>query len=297
MSRPVHLAVQLPDSADFASLVRIAQTAERGLFDFVYLSAGFDSLTAMSAIAGVAENIGLVGAIDTTFSEPYEASRRLASLDHLSGGRAGAAVLTSSDAAVGENYRRGGYLPESEKYRRAEQFVSVVRAFWDSWAVDAVLADVDAGIYADPSRIHAVEYQSPQFDVRGVAALPAGPQGHPVLVYEDDSDAGRALGSRHADVMITRGRSVQECQAYYADVKSRVAAWGRDPQRVRVFARVSDANEVIRLVDADACDGFLLTSGPGELEQFVADVVSELQQRGIHRTQYGTTTLRAHLGL
>lgn len=271
MRKQVHLAAHFPgvnsttvwsdpaagSQIEFDSFVHLARTAERGLFDFFFLAEGLrlrehrgqiydldvmgrpDTFTVLAALAGATENLGLAGTINTTFNEPYEVARQFASLDHLSDGRAGWNIVTSSDAFTGENFRRGGYLPHAERYRRAEQFVSVTREFWDSWADDAVLADVDAGIYADPNRIHSVEYRSPQFDVRGVASLPAGPQGHPVLLQAGDSDEGRAFGSRHADAMFTLHSTLEAGQKYYADVLGRAAAWGRDPNTFKVFPAAS----------------------------------------------------------
>jgi FMN-dependent oxidoreductase (nitrilotriacetate monooxygenase family) len=162
-------------------------------------------------------------------------ARQFASLDHLSGGRAAWNVVTSSDAFTGENFRRGGFLGHADRYRRAEEFLTVARKFWDSWAFDAVVADVDAGVYADPARIHTVEHRGPQFDVRGVASLPAGPQGHPVLIQAGDSTDGRDFGAKHADALFTLHGELEAGQRYYADVKARAVAFGRDPNRLKVF--------------------------------------------------------------
>lgn len=283
MTKQVHLAAHFPgvnsttvwsdpasgSQIDFDSFVHLAQTAERGLFDFFFLAEGLrlrehrgrihdldvmgrpDTFTVLAGLAGVTEYLGLAGTINTTFNEPYEVARQFASLDHLSDGRAGWNIVTSSDAFTGENFRRGGYLAHTDRYRRAEQFVAVAREFWDSWADDAVLADVGAGIYADPSRIQSVDYRSPQFEVHGVASLPAGPQGHPVLLQAGDSDEGRAFGSRYADAMFTLHSSLEAGQAYYADVKGRAAAWGRDPELFKVFPA---ATVVLGDSDQDAAE-------------------------------------------
>ncbi len=123
----------------------------------------------LAALAAVTERIGLTGTINTTFNGPFEVARQFASLDHLSGGRAGWNIVTSSDAFTGANFRRGGFLDYAERYGRAEEFLTVARAFWDSWTPDAVVADVDTGIYVDPGRIKTVEHHGPHFDVRGMA--------------------------------------------------------------------------------------------------------------------------------
>ena len=186
--KQIHLAAHFPgvnnttvwsdpsagSQMDFGSFVHLAHTAERGLFDFFFLAEGLrllehrgrihdldvvgrpDTFTVLAALAAVTEKLGLAGTINTTFNEPYEVARQFATLDHLSDGRAAWNMVTSSDAFTGENFRRGGFLDHADRYVRAEEFITVARRFWDSWAPDAVIADVDAGIYADPGRIHVV---------------------------------------------------------------------------------------------------------------------------------------------
>jgi FMN-dependent oxidoreductase (nitrilotriacetate monooxygenase family) len=265
--KPVHLAAHFPgvnnttvwsdpasgSQIEFDSFVHLARTAERGLFDFFFLAEGLrlrehrgriydldvvgrpDTFTVLAALAGVTERLGLTGTINTTFNEPFEVARQFASLDHLSEGRAGWNLVTSSDAFTGENFRRGGFLGHADRYQRAEEFLTVAREFWDSWAADAVLADVDSGIYVDPERIRSVQHTGPQFNVRGVATLPAGRQGHPILLQAGDSDEGRAFGSRHADAMFTLHGSLEAGQRYYADIKGRAQSAGRDPEDIKVF--------------------------------------------------------------
>ncbi|WP_408632670.1 NtaA/DmoA family FMN-dependent monooxygenase [Mycobacterium saskatchewanense] len=238
---------------EFESFVHLAQTAERGLFDFFFLAEGLrlrehrgkihdldvvgrpDTFTVLAALAAVTERLGLAGTINTTFNEPYEVARQFASLDHLSDGRAAWNMVTSSDAFTGENFRRGGFLDHADRYTRAEEFLTVARRFWDSWAPDAVVADVRTGNYVDPSRIQVVEHHGGQFDVRGIASLPAGPQGHPVLLQAGDSSDGRDFGARHADALFTLHGSLEAGQRYYADVKARAAAYGRDPDQLKVL--------------------------------------------------------------
>ncbi|WP_094361410.1 NtaA/DmoA family FMN-dependent monooxygenase [Mycobacterium marinum] len=265
--KPVHLAAHFPgvnnttvwadpgagSQIEFESFVHLARTAERGLFDFFFLAEGLrlrehrgrihdldvvgrpDTFTLLAALAGVTDRIGLTGTINTTFNEPFEVARQFATLDHLSEGRAGWNIVTSSDAFTGANFRRGGYLDHADRYQRAEEFLTVARKFWDSWAPGAVLADIENGDYVDPERIRSVEHSGPQFEVRGFATLPAGPQGHPVLLQAGDSEQGRAFGARHADAMFTLHSSLQDGQRYYADVKGRARSYGRDPDQLKVF--------------------------------------------------------------
>jgi FMN-dependent oxidoreductase (nitrilotriacetate monooxygenase family) len=242
-----------PDSGsqlDFSSFVHLAETAERGLFDFFFLAEGLrlrehrgrihdldvvgrpDTFTVLAALAAVTDRLGLIGTVNTTFNEPFEVARQFATLDHLSDGRAGWNMVTSSDAFTGANFRRGGYLEYADRYVRAEEFITVARQFWDSWDADAVPADDASGRYVDPERVRAVEFHGAQFDVRGLATLPAGPQGHPILLQAGDSSDGRDFGAKHADALFTLHSELAAGQKYYADVKARAVANGRD---VKVF--------------------------------------------------------------
>lgn len=266
MSRkPIHLAAHFPgvnnttvwtdpsagSQIEFESFAHLARTAERGLFDFFFLAEGLrlrehrgrihdldvvgrpDTFTVLAALAGVTDRIGLTGTINTTFNEPFEVARQFATLDHLSDGRAGWNIVTSSDAFTGANFRRGGFLAHADRYRRAEEFVTVARRFWDSWAPDAVVRQ--DGVYVDPAGIRSVEFTGSQFDVRGFATLPAGPQGHPVLLQAGDSDEGRDFGARYADALFTLHGSLEDGRRYYADVKARARKFGRDPNQLKVF--------------------------------------------------------------
>ena len=167
--------------------------------------------------------------------EPFEVAPQFATLDHLSDGRAGWNMVTSSDAFTGENFRRGGFLDHSDRHKRAEEFIIVARKFWDSWAPGAVITDRDSGIYVDPSRIRQVEHNGAQLDVRGVRDAAAPAQGHPVLLQAGDSADGRAFGAKHADALFTLHSALEAGQKYYADVKGRAAYVGRDPDQLKVF--------------------------------------------------------------
>lgn len=266
MSRkPIHLAAHFPgvnnttvwtdptagSQIAFESFVHLARTAERGLFDFFFLAEGLrlrehrgfihdldvvgrpDTFTVLAALAAVTDRIGLTGTINTTFNEPFEVARQFATLDHLSDGRAGWNIVTSSDAFTGANFRRGGFLAHADRYARAEEFVTVARHFWDSWAPNAVVRR--DGVCVDPAAIRSVEFCGSHFDVRGFATLPAGPQGHPVLLQAGDSDDGRDFGARYADALFTLHGSLEDGRRYYADVKGRARKFGRDPSQLKVF--------------------------------------------------------------
>lgn len=278
--RRVHLAVRLPTSAiDVDAFARVARTAERGLFDFVLVADGAQPLPVLAALAALTERVGLVGTVDTTSRQPFEVARQFATLDHLSGGRAGCNVTAGSQVDA--------------DYRRAEEFLTVADALWDSWAPDAVVADAEAGVYARPDRIRAVEHHGEHFDVRGVATLPAGPQGRPVLMHTATSAAGVDFGARHADIVITPPG----------------VARGGNPDDVLVFAALgagADADRIAADIDlrvqSGVCDGVLLVphAGPRGLDEFdalVEQIVPSLQERGSFRSRYDGFTLREHLAL
>jgi alkanesulfonate monooxygenase SsuD/methylene tetrahydromethanopterin reductase-like flavin-dependent oxidoreductase (luciferase family) len=287
----VRLAVWSGGQIEFESLAHLANTAERGLFDFVCLADGLgqsDPLTALAALSGVTERVGLVGTVDLTINEPFEIARQFATLDHLSGGRAGWNIPATSEV-----------LPE---------FLEVARQFWDSWEPDAVVADDDTAIYIDPGRVHRVAHHGPNFDVRGMATLPAGRQGHPVLLHAGDTDC-LGFGVAQADVLCTPHAALEPSRRYYADVAARAAAAGRGPERLKVFAVVHGleqlgdtaahvADEIDRYVQSDACDGFILADlTPRGIDQIVYSVVPILQARGVFHTEYRGATMREHLGL
>ena len=252
--RQVHLAAHFPgvnnttvwsDPAsgshiDFDSFSHLAKTAEAGLFDFFFLAEGlrlrehqgkiFDldvvgrpnTTAVLSALAGVTHRIGLAGTLSATYNEPFDIARRLATIDHLSNGRAAWNVVTTSDAFTGENFRRGGYLDYADRYRRAEDFIDVARRLWDAAAADGAFA-----------------HDSDFFDIAG--RFPAGdlPSGHPVVFQAGDSDSGRDFATGSADVVFTRHSDPESGRKFYADVKSRLARYGRSEESLKIYPGVS----------------------------------------------------------
>ncbi|GAA2799256.1 LLM class flavin-dependent oxidoreductase [Kitasatospora sp. CM 4170] len=250
--KQIHLAAHFPgvnnttvwtdpqsrSQIEFASFRHLAETAERGLFDFLFLAEGLrlrevkgrihdldvvgrpESITVLNALAAVTDRLGLAATVNATFNEPYELARRFASLDHLSGGRAAWNVVTSSDAFTGENFRRGGYLDRADRYTRASEFVQLAREFWDA----------EGG---------TVRHRGPQFDVEGRLSLPRPPQGHPVVIQAGDSDEGREFAAATADVVFSRHSTLAAGQAFHADVKRRLAAYGRKPDELKIMPGVT----------------------------------------------------------
>jgi len=342
----------------------------------------------LAALAAVTTRLGLAGTLNATFHEPYELARQLATLDHLSGGRAAWNVVTSSGPFFGANFRRGGFLDYSLRYERAGEFIRTARELWDT----------DGGAFA---------HHGDQFDIEGRFGVPRSPQGRPVVLQAGDSDGGRELAAAEADAIFSRHHQLEDGQAFYRDVKARLPRYGRAPESLKIIPGVSfvlgetdaDAHErahairrkqvspqtaillleqlwnrdlsgydadgplpevdpdvsdgsiiqgragmypdplataaewraraeqknlsirdliievtgrqnfigtpdrvaaeLDRYVQTDACDGFILVPHltPGGLDEFVDKVVPLLQERGVFRTDYETTTLRGHLGL
>ncbi len=251
--KQIHLGVHFPgvnnttvwtdprsgSQIDFSSFEHLARRAEDAKLDFFFLAEGLrlrehkgrihdldvvgrpDTLPVLAALAAVTDRIGLAGTINTTFNEPFELARQFATLDLLSEGRAAWNLVTSSDAFTGENFRRGGYLDHADRYRRAAELVEVARTLWDSWDDEGVA--------------HPFEHTGPQFDVRGTFTTPRGPQGHPVLFQAGDSGEGRDFAAATADVIFSAHSTFEDGQAFYQDVKARVAAQGRDRDALKII--------------------------------------------------------------
>ncbi|MFE7460176.1 NtaA/DmoA family FMN-dependent monooxygenase [Streptomyces sp. NPDC057554] len=238
---------------EFSSFEHLARTAERGKFDFFFLAEGLrlrehngrvhdldvvgrpESLTVLNALAAVTERLGLAATVNATFNEPYELARRLATLDHLSAGRAAWNVVTSSDAFTGENFRRGGYLDRADRYTRAAEFVATARELWDSWTPDG--------------RSRPFAHEGEQFTISGEFTVPRSPQGHPVVIQAGDSSEGREFAASTADIIFTRHGTLEAGRAFYADVKARLAAYGRQPDDLKIMPGVT---VVIGDTDAEA---------------------------------------------
>jgi FMN-dependent oxidoreductase (nitrilotriacetate monooxygenase family) len=265
--KQIHLAAHFPgvnnttvwsdprsgSQIDFSSFVHLATTAERARFDFLFLAEGLrlreqggriydldvvgrpDTFTVLAALAAVTDHLGLAGTINSTFNEPYEVARQFATLDHLSAGRAAWNVVTSWDAFTGENFRRGGFLPQDQRYARAEQFLQATWELFDSWRGDEIVADRESGTFlADPAA-GSFDHHVDQFDITGRFNVPRSPQGRPVIFQAGDSDAGREFAARAADAIFTRHGTLADGQAFYADVKGRLARYGRGPDELKIL--------------------------------------------------------------
>ena len=235
-------------------LVRFIQALERGRFDAFFMAdhlavlnmpmpalrrsataTSFEPLTLLSALAMVTERIGLVATASTTFEEPYHVARRFASLDHISGGRAGWNIVTTSNPDSALNFGLTEHVEHDERYRRAREFHAVVTGLWDSWADDAWLRDQDSGIFFDPQRMHVLDHHGERLHVRGPLNIARPIQGWPVIVQAGASDAGRQLAAETAEVIFGSSRTIEAAREFYADVKRRMAALGRAPDALKVL--------------------------------------------------------------
>jgi FMN-dependent oxidoreductase (nitrilotriacetate monooxygenase family) len=252
---------------DFSSFTHLARTAERGKFDLFFLAEGLrlreqggeiydldvvgrpDTFTVLAALAAVTDRLGLAGTINSTFNEPYEVARQFASLDHLSAGRAAWNVVTSWDAFTGENFRRGGYLAQDERYARAEHFMRTTWELFDSWTDGDVVANRDTGSFLSRADVGAFEIHDDFFDIAGQFNVPRSPQGRPVILQAGDSDEGREFAAATADAIFSRHGTLEAGQAFYHDVKSRLARHGRRYDQLVILPA---ATFVLGDTDADA---------------------------------------------
>jgi FMN-dependent oxidoreductase (nitrilotriacetate monooxygenase family) len=279
--KQVHLAVHFPGVNNttvwsdpgagshiaFSSFVHLAQTAERAKFDFLFLAEGLrlreqngliydldvvgrpDTFTVLAALAAVTEHLGLAGTISSTFNEPYEVARQFASLDHLSGGRAAWNVVTSWDAFTGENFRRGGFLAQEDRYTRAQQFLRTAMELFDSWPADAIVADKASGSFLKSPGAGSFAHHDEHFDIEGSFTVPRSPQGRPVIFQAGDSDDGREFAASAADAIFGRHATLEAGRAFYTDVKGRLARYGRSPHELLILPA---ATFVLGETDAEA---------------------------------------------
>ena len=274
--------------------VDLARTAERGLFDSVFLAdslavrsrpdatvaAGLEPLTLLAALAAATEHIGLIATASTTFYEPYILARTLASLDHISHGRAGWNVATGGDLAEAANFNLDEPIEPAVRYERAAEFLDVATQLWDSWADDAVVHDRRAGRYADPDRIRVVEHTGLFFKVRGPLNVQRTPQGWPLLVHSASSAGGQEFAARYAEVVLTAQQNLGDAAAFAREVKARAAAYGREadvPVVMPGIAPVIGSTEAeARRLARELNELQLVESGVSQLSDLLDVDVSEL---------------------
>ena len=251
-----HPDVPAAGAMDIGYFVHLAQTAERGLFDMVFLADGvalrqrdeppgslcrsnqnveLEPLTLLSAVAMMTRHIGLVATASTTYNEPYHIARKFASLDHISHGRAGWNVVTSWSEAEARNFNRERHLEYDVRYDRAAEFVEVVKGLWDSWDADAFVHDKASGLFYEPDKMHVLAHKGRHFSVQGPLTVARTPQGHPVVVQAGASEQGQEIAAASADIVFVAQTDLATAQAYYASVKGRLAKYGRSADELKIM--------------------------------------------------------------
>jgi FMN-dependent oxidoreductase (nitrilotriacetate monooxygenase family) len=239
---------------NFKHIARMAQKLEAGKFDAFFMadhlallnmpmnalmrsatSTSFDPLTLLPALAVVTERLGLIATASTTFNDPYHVARKFASLDHISEGRAGWNLVTTSNPDAALNFGLDEHMEHGERYERGREFFDVVTGLWDSWADDAFIRDVENNVFFDPARMHVLDHKGEHFRVRGPLNIARPVQGWPVIVQAGASDAGRQVAAEIAEMVFAAGGPIEAARAYYADIKGRAKAAGRNPDHVKIL--------------------------------------------------------------
>ena len=257
------------DTHDVNHWVRAVQVAEKGKFHCYFSgdSQGFPSIkgkdafaatdyagkleptTLLAALSMMTSDIGLIATVSTSYNEPYSVARRFASIDHMSGGRAGWNVVTSAGENEARNFGNPSLGAHDDRYARAEEFVDIVKRLWDSWEDGAILRDQATGRYFDPAKVHQLNHEGKFFNVAGPLNVARPPQGHPVIVQAGGSGVGRALAARTADMIFTAANSLDAAKAFYADMKERAVGFSRDPAQLLVIPSVQ---LMVRSTEAEA---------------------------------------------
>ncbi|MEV4239293.1 MULTISPECIES: LLM class flavin-dependent oxidoreductase [unclassified Nocardia] len=238
---------------DVAYYQEIGRTAEAAKLDAVFFAdgpalrtnvehnaaAGLEPITLLTAIATATTHLGLIATASTTYYEPYNLARLFSTLDHISGGRAGWNIVTTGTDLAAANFGLEKHPDHATRYARAREFVDAVVALWDSWEDDAILLDQEAGIYADPAKIHPIDFVGEYLSVRGPFNAPRTPQGHPVLVQAGASNDGRAFAGRYAEAIFTAHQRLEDAQAFYSDIKAKAAEFGRDAEQIKILPGIS----------------------------------------------------------
>jgi FMN-dependent oxidoreductase (nitrilotriacetate monooxygenase family) len=245
---------RLPESDPYASVDvahyrHLARIAERGTFDSLFLADGpvlfhsvgqrpsgtLEPLTLLTALAGATEHIGLIATASTSYNLPYNLARTFASLDHISGGRAGWNIVTTAGAEAARNFGLDAEPAHATRYERAAEFLDVAFKLWDSWEDDLIVGDKAAGVWGDTAKLHPPGHRGEHFRVEGALNVPRSPQGYPLLVQAGSSEDGRRFAARYAEAVFTAQQTLGDAQEFYADVKARTRAAGRDPEHIKIL--------------------------------------------------------------
>lgn len=248
-----HPDAQPGASTDFAYYRDAAQTAERGKFDFLFIADSlsintkssphylnrFEPITILSALAAATQNIGLVATLTVSYSEPFNVARQFASLDHISGGRAGWNVVTSWLEGSAGNFGKEEHLAHDVRYRLAAEYLDVVQGLWDSWEDDALVHDKESGVFFDPEKLNTLDHKGEFLAVKGPLNIARSRQGQPVIFQAGASEDGRNFAAKRSDAIFVGVGGIEEARTYYADVKARAAGFGRDPDDLFILPAVA----------------------------------------------------------
>ncbi|MGW3621984.1 LLM class flavin-dependent oxidoreductase [Streptomyces sp. NPDC000880] len=244
-----HPRTQPERITDLSYFQELARTAERGRLDSLFLAdgvalwgnarhnavGGFEPLTLLSALAVATEHIGLIATVSTTFNEPFHVARKFASLDHISGGRAGWNIVTSGNVAEARNFGLEEHLEHALRYERAAEFLDVTKELWDSWLDDAPVIDRERGLYSQEGAVRPIEHRGTHFRVDGPLNVQRSPQGHPLLVQAGSSEDGKEFAARYAEAVFTAQQTLADGQTFYKDLKSRLAKYGRTADQLKIL--------------------------------------------------------------
>ena len=253
MSAWRHPAAAADASINFDFVKETALKAEQGKLDFLFVADGlyineksiphflnrFEPLTVLSALASLTHNLGLVGTLSTSYSEPFTVARQFASLDHLSKGRAGWNVVTSPLEGSARNFSRDKHPEHALRYRIADEYLDVVKGLWDSWEEDAFVRNKASGQFFGPAKLHTLNHEGEFFKVAGPLNIGRTPQGRPIVFQAGASDDGKKLAAKHADAIFTHHDTLEEAKAFYRDVKLQLEANGRQAHELHIFQGVS----------------------------------------------------------
>jgi FMN-dependent oxidoreductase (nitrilotriacetate monooxygenase family) len=293
-------AWRLPESDPFAGAdvehyKNLARIAERGKLDSLFLAdvpalwgnfeqrpnAVLEPTILLTALAGATQHIGLIATASTSYNEPYNLARRFASLDHVSGGRAGWNIVTTAGEDAARNFNLDQLPAHADRYARATEFIELSLKLWDSWDTDAVLADKSRGVWGDRSKLHPPQHLGSHYRVQGALNVPRPPQGYPLLVQAGSSEDGKLLAARYAEAVFTAQQTLEEGQRFYNDLKSRARSFGRLPESIKILpgivpvlggtereaqARQAELDELIRPEYARAHLAALLKVEPERLQ-------------------------------
>jgi len=251
-----HPDVPSDGAIDFKYFLDSARKAEAAKLDMIFFADGIgvrasdtpkgsltrdsknaelEPLTLLAAIGACTSRIGLVATASTTYNEPFHIARKYASIDHISGGRAGWNVVTSWSQQEAWNFSRDEHLGYEKRYERADEFVDVVKKLWDSWEDDAFIRDKDTGIFYDDSKLHVPNHKGKHFSVRGPLNSARTPQGRPIIVQAGAAEAGREIAAKNADVVYTASYDILVAKKYYVDLKGRLKKYGRTADQLLIL--------------------------------------------------------------